>query len=251
MKLRTIIAASIVLVHPCLADEASIQLEQANQSYRVGEYRKAAELYEQIVAGGYESPALYYNLGNAYFKLKNNPAAILNYERAKRLAPADDDIAYNLRIAQLRTIDRIEPLPELFFFEWWNALLDLNTADTWGTYALAAFWCGLFAAGSLWLIRRNVLRRTIEGVIVLSVVVCAVSSLGALHRFSVETSHTSAIVFTPTVSVKSAPDKQSTDLFVLHEGVKLQMLDVLGDWTRIRLSDGKTGWLPAESFRAI
>src|SRR5208283_3571750 len=128
-----------------IADEASLQIEQANQLYRSGTYQKAAELYEQILKNGYESPALYYNLGNAYFKMQNIPAAILSYERGKRLAPRDEDILYNLRLANLRVVDKIEPLPQLFLIEWWNAFVNFFSSDGWGMIGIVMLWvaaCG-------------------------------------------------------------------------------------------------------------
>src|SRR6059036_404081 len=107
-----------------VAQEAVRQFEQANQLYRDGKYDQAAGLYEQVISNGYESAALYYNLGNACFKLKNTPSAILNYERAKRLAPHDEDILYNLRLANLRIVDKIEPIPQIFFIDWWRSLVN-------------------------------------------------------------------------------------------------------------------------------
>ena len=130
-----------------IGQEASLQFEEANQFYRGGKYQQAAQLYEQIEHNGYGSSSLYYNLGNAYFKLHNFPAALLSYERAKRLSPHDEDISYNLRLANLRVIDKIEPLPRLFFIEWWQSFMDLLPSDGWAVAGIVALWiaacCGV------------------------------------------------------------------------------------------------------------
>src|SRR5881394_716957 len=114
--MRRCIIGILMMAAACSAraQEAGLLFNQANQLYRKAEYDKAATMYEQIIKNGYESPALYYNLGNARFKLKDVPGSIVNYERARRLAPRDEDIAYNLRLANLRVIDKIEPIPEFF-----------------------------------------------------------------------------------------------------------------------------------------
>src|SRR5713101_7431323 len=123
-----------------LAQEASLQFGQANQLYRDGKYEKAAGVYEQIINNGYEGAALYYNLGNAYFKLKNIPSAILSYERARRLDPHDEEILYNLRLANLRVVDKIEPIPQIFFVEWWHSLMNSFSSSGWAVAAIVSLW---------------------------------------------------------------------------------------------------------------
>ena len=233
------------------ADEVGVQFEQANQLYRNGEYQKAAGLYEQILLNGYENTVLHFNLGNTYFKLRRWPAAILSYERAKRLAPNDEDISYNLHLANLNVVDKIEPIPKLFLVEWWNGLTNFYSADAWSRIALGCLWV-LAAAGALFLtLRSNVVRRMTGFGIVLALVVCLFSFTAVLQRLSVEQNQEYGIVFSPSAAVKSAPDEQSTDLFVIHEGVKVQLVDTVNDWKKVRLADGKVGWLVSGSIQVI
>lgn len=231
--------------------EASLLFNQANELYRSGDYRKASEAYQQIIGNGYESAPLYYNLGNCSFKLGDFPSAILAYERAKRLAPRDEDVLYNLRLANLRVVDKIEPIPQLFFVDWWNSLMNAYSADTWGIIGIAALWIAALSASVVLVIRLVPVRR-IGGVLVLVCVLAAVLAfVGAAKRASLERSGVSAIIFSPSVSVKSAPDEQSTDLFVIHEGVKVELLDVVSNWRKIRLADGKVGWMPEVGLKII
>jgi len=231
------------------ADEIALRFEQANQLYRNGEFERAAKFYEEILSHDYESPELYYNLGNAYYKLNNLAAAILNYERARRLAPHDEDVDHNLRLAQLRVVDKIDPLPQLFFVEWWNSVVNSFSTDHWATIALVSLWIAAMS-GAVFIVGRFFLRRIAAVTLVAAGVVCIVSFVSALNRNAIENEQT-AIVFSSSVSVKSAPDRQSTDLFILHEGVKVELLDSVGNWRKIRLADGKVGWLPVESVERI
>jgi tetratricopeptide (TPR) repeat protein len=233
------------------ADEAMLQFEQANQAYRKAEFKTAVSMYEQVLNSGYESADLHYNLGNAYFKLQNIPAAVLHYEKAKRLSPGDDDISYNLQLANLRIIDKIEPVPELFFVQWWDSLISLFPSEGWGIFALIALWVTVFSA-AIMLFTRSFMMQRLTMVLVLVAVVASIIGFTAVWvQYHQEANDHFAVVFSPSVSVKSAPDKQSTDLFVLHEGLKVELLDEVGEWRKIRLADGKIGWIPENVIQII
>lgn len=233
------------------ADEATLQFEQANQAYRSASFADAVKIYERILSTGQENAAVYYNLGNACFKMQNMPAAILSYERALRLSPGDEDIRYNLRLANLRVIDKIEPVPELFFVEWWKGILSFFSSSAWGIIAIASLWCAAVAAALMLVTRSFLVQRGMLVVLLLALCAGALGMTAAFQRAHLEDVGHGAIVFAASVPVKSAPDKQSTDLFVLHEGVKVELLDEVGIWRKIRLADGKVGWLPLEALSVI
>lgn len=246
-----LLAALLLLAGGLRAQEADVNFTSANEHYRAGRYPEAVHVYEQILSNGYESPALYYNLGNAFYKSGNIPAAILNYERAARLAPGDEDILHNLALANVRIVDKIDPIPRLFLLDWWEGLLGLASASGWGVAAIVALWTAAFLLAAFRLARGPLAQRLL-----------LVSGIGAL-LFSLlgftaggiqgerETSESSAILFAASAAVKSAPEAQSTDLFVIHEGVKVDLLDSVGGWRKIRLADGKVGWLPMADLRVI
>lgn len=246
-----LLSICLVLATQALAEEEAVQFERANDLYRKGDYQNAAQAYEQIITNGYENAALYYDLGNAYFKLQNYPAAILEYERARRLAPRDDDILYNLRLVNLRFVDKIEPIPQLFLVDWWRALVNLYTSGGWAIIAIATLWVAACCGAVLVVMRSVLVRRLAFLLAAISIGLCVLSGTATYQRLREESGSRSAIVFSRSVPVKSAPDEQSTDLFILHEGVKVEFLDSLGDWQKIRLADGKVGWLPASSMQVI
>jgi hypothetical protein len=233
------------------ADESGVQFEHANGLYRAGKYKDAVENYEQIVKNGYESSELYFNIGNAYYKQGNYPRSIIAYERAKRLAPHDEDIAYNLRLANLRIVDKIEPLPMLFIIDWWTKFVNVFTAEGWAMLTMGLLW-GMAIVGGVFAVARSFLTRRIAGIVaVLLLSGGAVSLVCEVQRDQIEQNDRMAVVISQSVPVKSAPDPHSTDLFVIHEGLKLEVLDVVGDWKKVRLADGKIGWMEAGGMETI
>jgi tetratricopeptide (TPR) repeat protein len=240
-----------LFTQPLFGQEVGVQFEQANQFYRTGEYQKAAQLYEQVMKNGYENPALYYNLGNAYFKINNIPAAILSYERARRLAPGDDDISYNLRLANLRLVDKIEPVPQLIFIRWKNTIIQSFSADGWAVFGIVCVWGALCAGLCFFAFRSLLVQRLALLAVAVTFALMMFGFFGMYQQYQYEQSAAGAIIFSPTVSVKSAPDEKSTDLFVIHEGVKVELLDSVGDWRKIRLADGKVGWISNQTIQII
>ncbi|MCI0445785.1 tetratricopeptide repeat protein [bacterium] len=234
------------------AAEIDLRFEDANQMYRRGGYDKAAKVYEEILAQGYESPDLYYNLGNCYYKLNNIPAAILQFERARKLKPQDEDITHNLTLANLQTEDRIEPIPDLFFVNWWRKWTELASADEWAISGLVSLWLALFMIiGVFYIYRSLLIRRTLSITGVIALLLFGLSFVAAINRHKFQVSRKFAIVFSPSIDVKSAPDEQSTGLFVLHSGVKVELIDRVGDWNKVRLADGKVGWMQSSTFKVI
>jgi tetratricopeptide (TPR) repeat protein len=246
-----VIICALAVPAASTAQEAAVEFSAANELYRGLKYEEAARAYERIVANGFESAALYYNLGNAWYKAGDIPAAILNYERAKRLAPADEDIAHNLALANLRIVDRIEPIPRLFFIEWWDAFVGAASASAWGTSAIVALWVAVILLGAFRILRGRLARRLtlVPGVLALLFAVLAFTAGGIQGER--EASESVAILFAETAPVKSAPDAGSTDLFVLHAGVRVDLLDRVGEWRKVRLADGKIGWLPMTDLSVI
>lgn len=224
---------------------------KANKAYSDGAYSNAVDLYKKVVDAGYESPELFYNLGNAYFKLNDYANAILWYERAKRIDPGNEDIDFNLNVANTKISDKIEPLPEMFYKRWFNGLVRLFSVDTWAAMCIAMFIAGLIC-GILYLASRVLVLRKIGfwfglGLLFFS----AISLIFAWSGYSFTKATSEAIVFAPTITVKSSPDEKSTDLFVVHEGTKVRLLDNISGWYEIRIANGSVGWLPATSLEKI
>jgi tetratricopeptide (TPR) repeat protein len=200
---------------------------------------------------GYASAKLYFNLGNAYYKHGNIPKAILNYERAKLLDPNDDDISFNIELCNQFIVDQIEPLPRPFFVQWYWVIVNINSADEWAVISLIAFVLLLLVALAYFFSPSSVLKKVSFSFGVLFLVVC-LSTLGfASQQKKKILQHRSAIIFTPTVTVKGSPDESGTALFVIHEGLKVDVLETVGLWYKIRLIDGNIGWVKKDVLELI
>lgn len=233
------------------ANDNMLLMEQANKYYDDGEFLPAIETYQAILESGFESAALYFNLGNAHFKTNDLPSAILNYEKARKIAPFDADINFNLEIANSRIVDKIEPLPGLFIFKWWNLLINLRSLEQWVWINIASFMLVLLMILTFLMARYIWLRKMSFWIGLVFIVAFAFSFTIANQRYKMFIKQSEAIVFTPTVTVKSSPRDNSTDIFVIHEGIKVQLTNQVGEWYEIRIPDGSKGWIKEEDFRKI
>ncbi len=220
---------------------------KANFYYNESKYDTALVIYEGILKDGFVSAPLLYNIGNTYFKMRNYPMAILNYEKALKLDPTDEDIRQNLVIANALVTDKIEPLPVFFVTKWWRNLGNMLTANSWATVTLVIL--GIF----LLLLYLYLTARTsggkkatfFLGIIMILLLIC--SGIIAFQKYQYLNERNEAIIMKPTITVKSSPSSTGVDLFVLHEGTKVTILDKDGDWDKIKIADGSVGWLPSSS----
>ncbi len=227
------------------------EFNRANRLYTEGSFKEAILIYNQIINSGYHSAELYYNLGNAYYRSGQVPAAILNYERAALLAPGDEDIRFNLLLARTNVRDRIEELPDFFLNRWWKGARDMLSAGEWAAVSVASFTASL-AFLAVFLMSFSVVTKKIFFWLAVTVFFAAFMSFsfGLDQRNHIKNQNT-AIVFSPVVPVKSSPDINSTDLFFIHEGTKVWVEDSIGDWRAVRLSDGNKGWLMKMAIEMI
>jgi hypothetical protein len=233
------------------ANEVETLYTNANTLYQKGDYGKAVTEYNKIIQQGFESPEAYYNLGNAYYKISDYKSAILNYERAKRLAPQEDDILFNLKLANLNVIDKIEPLPPFFITSWWNDTADLYSADTWAVVTIVVFWIVLFLGILFLIVEQEILKRLFffSAVVLLFFLVLLFSFTKTSETIRYNTRE--GIVFEPSTYIKSSPSDKGTDLFILHEGTKVKLMDEVGIWAKIQLANGNEGWIMLKDIQII
>lgn len=224
----------------------------ANQAYVDGRWSDAVADYEQISGMGLESAALYCNTGDACFKDGNVPMAILWYERALKLDPSYSDARYNLELLNGTIQDRIDPVPDFILKVWARDICYIMDSDSWAVCFLVFFTLTL-ALVLLFLLAPTAAGRRTGFFTGLVTLLLALSSLG----FSIWQKHDymradDAIVMRPVTSVKSSPSSEaSKDLFILHEGTKVKILDSVGSWNNIELADGRQGWIQADDIAVI
>ena len=224
----------------------------ANTAYAEGQWDAAASGYEMISDMGLESAALYCNTGNAYAKSGNVPMAILCYERALKADPSYEDASYNLELMNRRIQDRIDPVPEFFLTKWMKDISYLMDSDAWAITVLVLLGLTL-AMFIIFLLVPSVAGRRAGFFTGLVFLVFMCFAMGfSISQKKAYMNADKAIVMRPVVSVKSSPSAEaSKDLFILHEGTKVTVLDQVGAWNNISLADGRQGWLPAADMERI
>ena len=234
------------------AQDADSLWNQAVKDYTEENYQEALAGFTALEAEGYVSRELYYNIGNCYYKLGNSLGqSILYYERALKLDPSYEDAQVNLAIAREYTLDRIDEVPEFILLTWIKAFRDTMSSDAWAWIALALF---LVTAVMVLLFRFGgspAVRKTAFAMAIIALAFMIISAVFAFNLRSELESEDGAVVTVPVSSVKSSPGSTDQFLFILHEGTRISVLESLGEWYRIELSDGRQGWLEAEDVEII
>ena len=225
---------------------------EADALYEQEKYAEAAEVYEEVLKTQGIAAEVYYNLGNCYYKQNEIPLAILNYERAFLLDPGDNDIRANLALARGKTIDKVVPPSEMFFVTWWRDMTNCMSMNAWATLGITAFVLMLLGVlvymflTPLWARKLGV-----YGAMVL-LLVAVLANLAAISQHISQTHRNTAIILAPSVTVKSSPSEKSTDLFLIHEGSKVEILDgTMKDWMEVKFEEGKQGWIPVSTAEVI
>ncbi len=231
--------------------EPKSEFKKANDLFNDGKYDKAAETYNSLIDSGFKESDIYFNLGNSYFRLEKIPLAILCYERARRLNPGDADINFNLKLANLRIIDKFEPIPKLFFVEWYEQAVRLLYSGNWSIVLIVSTWLFFISLVFLFYSQITSVRKIVLITTLLSLFVMLISSFFGYKAYIYENDVNQGIIFNPSVYVKSAPDPGSTDLFILHEGTKIAVTESIDNWIQITVENGDIGWIQKTEIEVI
>ena len=241
---KTLLILPVLLISLCALAATDPQSEkQAEEFYREGKYNEAAEIYRKLRASGMESAILYYNLGNCYYKLGENTQAILNYERALLLDPSDASARYNLKMAQQAIVDKI--------VRWYKGFVGYFSADQWGYISVTLFILFLVMAALFFYSPSVGIKKTGFVVGIIAFCLTVGTMFFAMQQDKKVTDREYAIITTPSVTVKGAPDNSGTSLFLIHEGLKVRVIGQLGDWYNIRMADGNEGWVAKGDLEKI
>ncbi len=250
--MKYIFVALLMMFSAALYAESDAQLwNKANDAYSMGEYESAYNDYKKIEEGGMHSYKLYYNMGNACYKMGNNGKAILYYEKALKMNPAGEDAKINLQIAKLQTLDKIEVVPEFILSTWIKDVRNMLSSNGWAYITIA-----LLAVTAILMLLFRFAPTTGQRKFsfVMACVVFLFAIFTVLFAVSLRTNANSkdkAIVMVPVSNIKSAPNATGNNLFILHEGSKVKILEEAGRWCRIEISDGRQGWMPLADVEII
>lgn len=226
-------------------------MKKANEHFIAGDYNKSIELYEELVSNGFNVASLNYNLANAYYRTGKIGLAILYYERAKQIDPSDEDINHNLNFVRLQTKDKIEKLPEFFLFEWWESALCFFNVNQLTIVAYILFILIIISLIYYTLSKDYKIRRFSFYSSVILVIPLIVSIVLLAVNLNREFTHKYGIILSKSAVVKSSPDPESKDAFIIHEGLKVKIEDGIDNWYKIKLEDGKVGWIDKVTLSII
>lgn len=242
----------IMVMLGCSVSAGAVTKNNADTEYQKGNYQQAIRDYEEILNNYGVSAEVYYNLGNAYYRTDNITKAVLNYERAHLLSPGDEDISFNLQFARSKTIDKITPESEMFFVTWWKALVNFTSVDCWAKTGIIAIIMALVLV-LVYLFGPHIVLRKIGffgGIFFVAVFL--LSNLFAYQQRQMLINRTGAIIIAPSVNVKKTPAKTSADLFLLHEGTRVDITDkAMKGWRGIKVGDGREGWIETKAIEEI
>ncbi len=250
----SVICIISLLCLPCsmlFAQTSDALFQKGNELYRQGKFAESAKLYQKIINNGEESAELYFNIGNVYFKTTDYPRAILYYERAKTFAPNDDAINFNLQLANVHVIDNVEPMPSPLYWEMWNSTKSYFSLNQLSLFVIFNFIFLLVAVAIFLYTRSFVFKKIFLLLSIVSLVTTLSFTSVLVGKVLQENSQQFGIILSEVVNVKTTPDENSGDAFVIHSGLKVQLLDTVGEWREIKLADGKVGWMKENEFEEI
>lgn len=225
--------------------------KRGNDLYNQGKYQEAITMYQKVIDQNKHSAELYFNLGNAHYKLNNIAPSVYNFEKALVLAPNDKDIKNNMAFTHKMMIDAIDVVPEVGFNKMFKSAVNTYTFDGWAKLSVGLA-VGFGIIFLLYYFASNTTQKRLAFIASFLCLFLAIASLTfAFKKSELDNSDKPAIVFARESLVKSDPNTASSDLFRLHEGTKVQILETFDSWKKIKLTDGKIGWIPSEDIKPI
>ena len=257
MKQHTKILLSLLALLLSLTANSVLAIENeaiyvtAQKAYQEKDYVKALESYKSILNNNVEAAELYYNIANCYYKIDSIGRAIQYYEKARKIVGDDDDIMFNLKIAHAKTVDKIEPMSEFIMSSTWKSIVNSKTIDSWANYSLLNFSL-IFVALILFSITRlPALKKLFFGIAVLLLLLSILFYFLAKSRSLADSTINQGVVIQNSLPIKSAPQENATDLFVIHEGTIFKILEDQTLWLKIRLDNGNVGWVKKQAIGEI
>jgi len=220
--------------------QAQVEMfDEANMLYETGEYAQAIKKYEQILKNDLSSENIHYNLGNAYYNTNQVGLSILHLEKALQLNPGSKKIIHNLSLAYLKTKNKIEPLPRLFIVSCWYDFLSKNNASQWGKKAIISVFVSLIL-----LIFYKFYKKSFLQYLAFITIICSITfAFVASRKYEYDYNHHFAILMNTEVALKETPNEKAKIVALIHEGLKLEIIDQVDDWSQIKLEDGTEAWV--------
>lgn len=249
--MKSILTFLLILLSFSADAQNEALFNNATDAYNKADYNKAIENYLKIIDEGQHSTAVYFNLGNSYYKLNQIAPSIYYYEKALLLSPNDAEIKNNLGYAQNMTLDAIEIMPETGLSKIYNDITGFLSFDQWAYLAVLFMILFVLLYIAFYSLKYATQKRIAFVTSIISLFVAIVSVIFAFLQYSDFQADQPAIVFDNEVAVTAEPNERSQTVFTLHEGTKLNVLESLNDYKKIQIADGQTGWINSESIKLL
>lgn len=243
----------VLLFFSCLSysQEMNKLFDEGNTFYKEENYKRAVGVYLSIEEQGYESDELYFNIANCYYKMNKVAPTIYYYEKALKFNPSNEEATLNLEFAKRMTIDVIEELPKTFLQRFSETIIQKLGYDTWALIAVLSS----FLASILFLLYHfsftSAKKLFYFNTTIFASFILVVTVFFAFNNYKTDQNNRGAIIFSSASEIKNAPSKSSEEVFELHEGTKVYILDELDNWKKIKIADGKIGWIDQEDLKEI
>ena len=246
-----IILLFVLLASLAFPSNVNELMQKGNEYYKNNQFQLAIDEYNKLVNEGYEGASLYYNLGNAHYRLGKIGYAIMYYEKALKFAPSDEDILHNLAFARLNLKDKVDTLPSFFIFTLWEGLIDTFSVTGWTIISYIIFLLFLVGAVAYFFSRNSTQQRIsfFSGAVLLFLLIISIVLLNV--KMNKEFKIKDGVIVSSVATAKYGPDSTQKDVFLIHEGLKVRFLDRVDNWVKIKLDDGKIGWIPDHDLGEI
>jgi len=249
--MKQLVQIFILTISAIVFGQSNTLFEQGNSLYNEGKYQEAINSYEAILENGEHSAELYFNLANAHYKLNSIAPSIYYYEKALQLNPNDDEIKNNAAFARNMTIDAIDTIPEVGFTRIMKNTTNTFSFDTWAVLSIALVFAFVVFFLMYYFSYATNKKRFLFLSSGASIVLALIALFFAFQKFNLDQKDRPAIVFAKESQIKTEPNLRSEEAFRLHEGTKVQVIESLKDWQKIKLSDGKIGWIPKQDIKLL
>lgn len=250
-KIVYVLLLFLVTVFSAKAQNGDKLFEEATELYTDGKYAQAIKKYESILENQQVSTAVYYNLANAHYKLNHIAPSIYNYEKALQLSPNDEDVKNNLAFAENMTLDAIEKTPKTGISKFTNQIISTFNYDTWAWISIGFSVLFALAVLAYYFVVSSNKKRLFFITSILCLILLLGSVVFAFLQYDLQQSNKFAIIFEQEVAVKAEPNSKAEEVFILHEGTKIKVLDNFNNYTKIELADNKQGWMPETALRKL
>ena len=249
--MKKILFLLLIITNAITAQTASESFSAANDLYKNEKFEQAISLYEKIEAQGLVSSELHYNLGNSYYKLNKVGPSIYHYEKSLKLDPLNEDVKNNLVFAKRLALDNIEELPKTVFQKFNKNYLQMLSYNQWAAVVILFSALGSLLFLLFYFAISPSKKRFYFATSALSFILLITSSLITYNQYLRATNNKEAVVFAKKTAVRNAPTLNSEEVFTLHEGTKVLVLDKVDNWKKIKLADGKIGWIIAQEIKEL